>query len=76
MPAAELRTSRRAGPQKRVNKTVATTSLPKDTTARKRMVRILKEAEERYRHELMDEGERLMLHDRIVRLKIRLAKDA
>jgi len=53
---------------------VATTSVPKDTTARKRMVRILREAEERYRHELMDEDERLMLYDRIVRLKIRLAK--
>jgi hypothetical protein len=49
-------------------------SLPKDTTARKRMLLILKEAEERYRHELMDEGERCLLHDRIVKLKIRLAK--
>jgi hypothetical protein len=56
---------------------MATHSVPKDTTrseARKRMLTILKEAEERYRRELMDEEERGLLHDRIVRLKIRLAK--
>ena len=52
------------------------TSLPKDRTARKRMLLVLKEAEERYRHELMGDEERLILHDRIVRLKIRLAKNA
>ena len=53
---------------------MATTSLPKERPVRLRMVRILKEAEERYRCEIMDEEERLMLHDRIVRLKIRLAR--
>ena len=53
---------------------MATTSLPKDTAARKRLILILKEAEERYRHELMDHEERCLLHVRIVRLKIRLAK--
>jgi hypothetical protein len=55
---------------------MATTSLPKDAGARKRMVLVLKEAEERYRHELMDEGERCLLHDRIVKLKIQLARHA
>ena len=55
---------------------MASTSLPKDTTARKRMLLILKEAEERYRHELMDEGERCLLHDRIIKLKIQLARHA
>jgi len=33
----------------------------------------LKEAEERYRYELLDEEERLELHDRVIRLKKRLA---
>lgn len=37
------------------------------------MLIILKEAEERYRHELMSDEERLMLHDRIIRLKKKLA---
>ena len=55
---------------------MATTSLPKDRPARLRLISILKEAEERYRHELVGAEERLMLHERIVRLKIRLAKDA
>ena len=55
---------------------MATTSVPKGRPARLRMVRILKEAEERYRHELMSEEERLLLHDRIVRLKTRLARNA
>ena len=57
---------------------MVSTSLPKNAAgrSRERLFFILKEAEERYRNELMDEGERLMLHDRIVRLKIRLAKNA
>ena len=55
---------------------MATTSVPKNTTARERMLLVLREAEERYRHELMDEDERCLLHDRIVRLKIQLAKHA
>ena len=37
------------------------------------MHRVLKEAEERYRHELMDDEERLLLRERIIRLKTRLA---
>ena len=54
-------------------------SLPKNAArsgARERMLLVLKEAEERYRRELMGENERLMLHDQIVRLKIRLVKNA
>jgi hypothetical protein len=43
------------------------------SSARKRMLLTLKEAEERYRRELMDDEERLMLHDRIIRLKKKLA---
>ena len=49
---------------------MATTSVPK---ARERMHLVLKEAEERYAHELMDEEERLLLADRIIRLKKKLA---
>lgn len=37
-----------------------------------RMCRILREAEERYRSELMDDEERLMLLDRIKRLRRQL----
>ena len=55
---------------------MANASLPKEPGARKRMLLVLKEAEERYRHELMDEGERCLLHDRIVKLKIQLARHA
>jgi hypothetical protein len=55
---------------------MASTSLAKNATAGERMLLVLKEAEARYRNELMDAEERLILHDRIVRLKIRLAKDA
>ena len=53
-------------------------SLPKNAAgrSRERLFFILKEAEERYRREIMDEEEGCLLHDRIVRLKIRLAKDA
>jgi hypothetical protein len=40
------------------------------------MLLVLREAEERYRHELMGPEERCLLHDRIVRLKIQLAKHA
>jgi hypothetical protein len=45
----------------------------KSTPARKRMLLTLKEAEERFAHELLDEEERLVLHDRIIRLKKKLA---
>jgi hypothetical protein len=49
---------------------MATTSVPKEErSARLRMHRILAEAQERYRHELLDEEERLVLHDRIICLK-------
>jgi hypothetical protein len=37
------------------------------------MLLTLKEAEERFAHELLDEEERLVLHDRIIRLKKKLA---
>jgi hypothetical protein len=40
------------------------------------MLLVLKEAEERYRHELMDEEEKLLLAERIVRLKTKLAAGA
>jgi hypothetical protein len=43
------------------------------STARKRMHLTLKEAQERYRHELMDDEERSLLRDRIIRLKTQLA---
>ena len=46
------------------------------TDERARMVRILQEADERYRRELMDEEERLLLRERILRLKKRLAASA
>ena len=36
---------------------------------RERMERILKEATDRYRHELMDDEERLLVLERIKRLK-------
>lgn len=43
---------------------------------RARMVAVLKESEERYRRELMDADEREVLRDRIIALKIRLARAA
>lgn len=46
------------------------TSVPEAKAAR--MCRILREAEERYRSELMGDEERLMLLDRIKRLRRRL----
>jgi hypothetical protein len=51
---------------------MATTSVPK---ARERMHLVLKEAEERYRHELLEVEERLMLRERIIRLKKKLAAE-
>jgi hypothetical protein len=39
-----------------------------------RMARILAEAEERFRHELMDDEERQLLLDRIKRLRRQLAR--
>jgi len=53
---------------------MATQSVPKEQPARKRMHLALMEAEERFAHELMDVDERLVLHDRILRLKMKLAK--
>ena len=49
---------------------MATQTIPEDKT--QRMVRILAEAEDRVRHELMDEDERLILEDRIRRLRRKL----
>ena len=43
---------------------------------RGRMVRVLRESLERYEHELMDIEEREMLCDRIIRLKVELARSA
>jgi hypothetical protein len=40
------------------------------------MLLVLREAEERYRYELMDEQERLLLAERIIRLKTKLAAEA
>jgi hypothetical protein len=39
-----------------------------------RMAKILAEAEDRYRHELLDDAERMLLLDRIRRLRRRLTK--
>jgi len=52
---------------------MASTSVPKEHSARKRMLRALVEAEERFVHELLDDEERLVLHDRIIALKKKLA---
>jgi hypothetical protein len=46
------------------------------TDERLRMITILKEAEERYRHELMDVEERDLLRARIISLKKKLAASA
>jgi hypothetical protein len=43
------------------------------SAARKRLHLILEEAQERYRHELMDDEERCLLRNRIIRLKTHLA---
>jgi hypothetical protein len=40
------------------------------------MLLVLREAEERYRSELMDEEERLLLEECIIRLKTKLAAGA
>jgi hypothetical protein len=50
---------------------VTAPSLPEKP--RERMHLVLKEAEESYRHELLDTEERLLLHERILRLKKKLA---
>ncbi len=47
------------------------TSLPKDKT--RRMERILAEAIDRFNHELLPDEERMLLLDRIRRLKKKLA---
>jgi len=52
---------------------MANASLPEKT--RERMHLALKEAEGRYRHELLDDEERLLLRERIIRLKKRLAAE-
>jgi len=51
---------------------MATTTIPKNKE--KRMARILAEAEQRYRHELLGHDERELLDDRIKRLRFRLRK--
>lgn len=53
---------------------MATTSVSKEeSSARLRMHAVLAEAETRFRHELLDEEERCLLHSRIVTLKKKLA---
>jgi hypothetical protein len=53
---------------------MASTSLPKKRPAwRGRLLLALAEAEDRYRHELADEEERLVLRERILSIKRRLA---
>jgi len=49
---------------------MANTSVAEAKTAR--MCRILREAEERYRNELLEDEERMLLLDRIKRLRRRL----
>jgi hypothetical protein len=49
---------------------MATNSLPK---TERRIAAILKEAEERFRHELLDDEERLIILARITKLRKRLA---
>jgi len=51
---------------------MATISVQKD---RERMHLVLKEAEERFRHELLGDDERLVLRERILRLKRKLAAE-
>jgi hypothetical protein len=55
---------------------MANVSVPKKerSAVRRRMHLALKAAQERFAHELLDTEERLLLHDRILRLKKRLAK--
>ena len=48
-----------------------TTSVPKHLTE-EQVRTVLREAEDRYRNEMMDDSERLMLLDRIKRLRRRL----
>jgi hypothetical protein len=48
---------------------VATTSVPKAQRLRSARALALKEAEERYRNELMEDEERMVLLDRIRRLR-------
>lgn len=50
---------------------MTTKSLPKDKA--RRIERILVEAVERYRHKLLDDEERMLLLDRIRRLRKKLA---
>ncbi len=54
---------------------MANVSVPKKerSAVTRRMLITLREAEERYAHELLDDEERLLLHDRIIRLKKKLA---
>jgi len=52
---------------------MATTSVA-DSAVRRRLHLVLAEAQERYRCELLDDEERLVLHDRIIRLKKKLAR--
>jgi hypothetical protein len=50
-----------------------TSSVQRDQRARIRLHAVLKESIERYKNELLDEEERLVLADRIVKLNKRLA---
>ncbi len=53
---------------------MATQSVPEEQPARRRRMHLtLAEAEGRYAHELLDDEERLVLRDRIIRLKKKLA---
>jgi hypothetical protein len=48
-------------------------SVQRDERARRLLHAALREAEQRYRHEMMDEEERLVLRERILSIKRRLA---
>jgi hypothetical protein len=68
MAPAVLATPR--GPDHKESHLMANTSLAQPKL--ERMCRILREAEERYRNELLDDEERMLLLDRIKRLRRRL----
>jgi hypothetical protein len=50
--------------------------IAQSTAKERRMARILAEAEDRYRNEILDDEERMLLLDRIKRLRRRLRAQA
>jgi hypothetical protein len=72
-PRRDVRPEIPRGPAKEVSSLTQTVYR---TGERERMVRILKEAEQRYRCELLDADERELLWHRVVTLKKKLAASA